>query len=919
MRLAALRRGVSLASVVWVPLALLAQSSELWKQGNWALQSPPPGNCGSLPLLQVKGPGSVFDPPNSAVLADLEKALPEALAKACPGTREVVLVSGRSRRLVRVQRAAAPAPAAPPAQSAPAPAPPQVREAAPPPEPVVTRRESPPASNQLAPLQPSEVVSGGTPAPPPVISSGPPARTVAVPSSTHAPTLGARSELPSLASVHKTEDKCEVLLKWLESGKSGDPAPTAYRMAMRPDMQRIFRDEPMNAVFGTTYDATENRWRLEMHEKAFGPCIGMVQPRANVPFAPRGPNQTLLQYAQQFQQYRQVIDGAFLGQPGPFEPAALSRYVQQARSQLALANQTMIAAGAARPDRQTFDQLNAQRQAVPAQLSLLTATEKSQVTEFLSQRLAAISSPIADEWLRGASSTQKGAASAKVLNSQFASITPVLTAMDAPARTAFQDRYNHLIESLIAEPLQSDIAKLQSVQPTLSGVLEIAGWKTTFDASYRDLRSFAAVRAAEHEYTQNRARVLTGALPAWIKQVDTIPVDGAAITAKRRDMEILFPTQEDRSSPVFSQYETPLRAKEDQLRLRVEAELRKQQQEAEAAALRNQQAAPQAPGGQAVQPAPSAPKGQLARAGAGGPITAASFTAAGLNHQDILTNIFTGDFDKIELKSDDLSFADTFGQFLTAFGRQCDRYLPQDRKVEMTVQVCTSRWVNGYGADRGCANWETQGTGVYADPELYAVKQKLDMQAAMDAPKTVLKMLTQKDPLSGMMNMAGEAMASSADMTSLVAKNGCASPGLKRFEENFTRFALNKQPIRLGESGPKLSPIDPLPGIPFRDQNYTRLMEDLISDQARSWAMNRYRAGSVSGVSVSTRDAKGRPAKIVANYTFDGFNGRSQGSVALTFGDGQPECMYFHDFPATCRTPNRRIVSSYENGGYQLQ
>jgi hypothetical protein len=384
-------------------------------------------------------------------------------------------------------------------------------------------------------------------------------------------------------------------------------------------------------------------------------------------------------------------------------------------------------------------------------------------------------------------------------------------------------------------------------------------------------------------------------------------------------MEILFPTQEDRSSPVFGQYETPLRTKEDQLRLRVEAELRKQQQAAEAAALRNQQAAPPPAGGQAVQPAPTAPKGQLARGGPGGPITAASFTAAGLNNEAILSNIFKGDFDHISLKSDDITFADTYGEYLKSFGRQCDRYLPQDRKVEMTVQVCTARWVNGYGADRGCANWETRGTGVYADPELYAVKQKLDMQAAMDTPKTVLKMLTQKDPLSGMMNMAGESLASAADMTSLVAKNGCASPGLKRFEENFTRFALNKQPIRLGESGPRLSPIDPLPGIPFRDQNYSKLMEDLIADQARSWAMNRYRPGSVTGVSVSSRDAKGRPAKIVANYTFDGFNGRSQGSVSLTFGDGQPECMYFHDFPATCRTPSRSIAASYVNGGYQVQ
>jgi hypothetical protein len=339
---------------------------------------------------------------------------------------------------------------------------------------------------------------------------------------------------------------------------------------------------------------------------------------------------------------------------------------------------------------------------------------------------------------------------------------------------------------------------------------------------------------------------------------------------------------------VYTQYEAPIRAKEGQLRLRVEAELRKQQEEAAAAERRQQaaqaaaDAAAQAAGGKPAAPPPT-PRNQLARGTPGTSLTAASFSVAGLTNDGFYKSIYTGDFDKIGVTSDDMKFSGAFRQYLNSFGRQCDRYLRQDSKVELTEQICTARWVNGYGADRGCANWETRGTGIYADPELSAINRKLELQAAMDVGRSALKMLTQKDPIGGMMNMVGDAAATNADMATVVSQNGCASAGLKRFEENLARYALNKQPISLGEAGPKLSPIDPLPGMPFRDQNYSKLMEDLISDQARGWVMNRYQPGSVTGVSVSSRDAKGRPAKIVASYTFNGFSGRSQGSATLTF------------------------------------
>jgi hypothetical protein len=49
------------------------------------------------------------------------------------------------------------------------------------------------------------------------------------------------------------------------------------------------------------------------------------------------------------------------------------------------------------------------------------------------------------------------------------------------------------------------------------------------------------------------------------------------------------------------------------------------------------------------------------------------------------------------------------------------------------------------------------------------------------------------------------------------------------------------------------------------DSDYNRLLEDLIVDQARTWAMNRYAPGSASRVMVA-HDPTGVASKIMAKY-----------------------------------------------------
>ena len=104
---------------------------------------------------------------------------------------------------------------------------------------------------------------------------------------------------------------------------------------------------------------------------------------------------------------------------------------------------------------------------------------------------------------------------------------------------------------------------------------------------------------------------------------------------------------------------------------------------------------------------------------------------------------------------------------------------------------------------------------------------------------------------------------------------------------------------------------------PAGEQNYTRLIEDLIADNSKTWAMNRFLSGSVTSVFIASRDRSGRPSKLQAHYLFDGFAGRMNGSVTITFSEGVPDCLYFFDFPETCRAASRRVVTAYAQGEYK--
>jgi hypothetical protein len=151
------------------------------------------------------------------------------------------------------------------------------------------------------------------------------------------------------------------------------------------------------------------------------------------------------------------------------------------------------------------------------------------------------------------------------------------------------------------------------------------------------------------------------------------------------------------------------------------------------------------------------------------------------------------------------------------------------------------------------------------------------------------------------------------DMARIFKMNSCNSEALRRFEENLKLFALNEPAIRM--QGRSKYAIVKKSGGPTGPQDFKKLIDDLVANQAKTWMFNRYTRGSISDVSVLSTDDKGRPEIIKANYLFSGFNSK-KGWVKIVFTDGLPTCIYFWDFPDNCKTPGSSIVASYAQGKY---
>jgi hypothetical protein len=297
------------------------------------------------------------------------------------------------------------------------------------------------------------------------------------------------------------------------------------------------------------------------------------------------------------------------------------------------------------------------------------------------------------------------------------------------------------------------------------------------------------------------------------------------------------------------------------------------------------------------------------------------FNTDGLYNAELFDNIFRGHFENVDINREDLEFVNIFNQYLRAYGRQCDNFLPDDKVPIMNI-VCAEEetWVtkNGYGVEisrtTNCVRWEKKKSDLYARPDLYAAYEEVERIHDIHALREALELMADQNALGNSVDMAHKAKALLFDMARIFELNSCDSPELERFEENLKLFALNQSSIRM--QGVSKYTAMKKSGGPAGEQDFKSLIDHLVADQSKTWMFNRYVRGSISGVTFLGEDSQGRPTEIKANYQYSGFTGNNKGWVKITFSNGLPNGIYFFDFPNNRKTPGSSIVASYAQGNY---
>jgi hypothetical protein len=85
--------------------------------------------------------------------------------------------------------------------------------------------------------------------------------------------------------------------------------------------------------------------------------------------------------------------------------------------------------------------------------------------------------------------------------------------------------------------------------------------------------------------------------------------------------------------------------------------------------------------------------------------------------------------------------------------------------------------------------------------EVLAAKSKLGDEAGLSMIKDVFQSMKQPNPLGATLNTLSETRQMASDMDRLFRLNSCASPGVKRLQENIVLFSMGKQPIALPGGG----------------------------------------------------------------------------------------------------------------------
>ena len=149
------------------------------------------------------------------------------------------------------------------------------------------------------------------------------------------------------------------------------------------------------------------------------------------------------------------------------------------------------------------------------------------------------------------------------------------------------------------------------------------------------------------------------------------------------------------------------------------------------------------------------------------------FSAKGLNYETELTALYLGDFSHARLQRDGAEFDFLFGNYLKAFARRCSASLREQSRDDQTgvrPGAIHGQPVRRRTGPPTCVEYRQVGTGLYADPDLYAAQQKVEVEVGRNMVRDTFRDMSGNNPMATGMRAVDAATSVGRDMDSLLAE-----------------------------------------------------------------------------------------------------------------------------------------------------
>jgi hypothetical protein len=360
--------------------------------------------------------------------------------------------------------------------------------------------------------------------------------------------------LPSIDAARRLEDKCDVVLQWVDriNVEYTPPSPRGWATVSISRGFQLYRDEDFSQVFGRRFTETTPEWRRGMWEDVLAKCLELRKPSRFVGFSGQPSPEDV---AQRLMAFRGALEGPFAGR-GEQSTNETMRIQHQLRDQRRVL-ETDLSTLPNAPTLAVFQRLAEYAVNLTKELNALWPSERAYFEKAVMTRRTEIASRALAAWVAAPGGTT--IADAVRLDREMRDYAPLLEVVPAAERDAVARRHTERIAAIVAPFIDARLARMRSMTEKLGTLSDLPKWKASLAMELGPLARGPAYDAALVEYRSTRERMLTSLLPVWRRVLDEAPLAGPEIDELRRRLDDIFPPDE-RNSATYTAYYTPYAA-----------------------------------------------------------------------------------------------------------------------------------------------------------------------------------------------------------------------------------------------------------------------------------------------------------------------------------------------------------------------